>query len=82
MKQHAVDLVALVFGVAFAIAGGVIILGQTTSVDVGPGWGIAIVAIAVGTLTLLGTVARSGRDTDAAPASVASSEPADDVADG
>ena len=81
MKQHATDIVALVFGVAFAITGGLVLVTQSTSVDVGPPWGLAVVAIAVGTVTLLATLARSRRDADPAPASVAASEPADDLAE-
>jgi len=68
--------------VAFAISGAVIMVTQRTSIDVGPQWGIAIVAIAVGAVTLLVTIARSGRDPVEAPVSGAASEPADDLADG
>ena len=88
MKQHSTDLVALVFGVAFTIAGVVIILAQSTSVDIGPLWGFAVVSIAVGVVTLLVTLVRSRPEPveatvpAASAVSVATSEPDDDLADG
>jgi hypothetical protein len=94
MKQHSLDLAALVFGVAFALAGAVILLVESTNVDVGPLWGFAVVSIAVGVVTLLVTLVRSRHEPVAVaqsveaplepdPAvSVASGEPADDLADG
>ncbi len=88
MKQHSTDLAAFVFGVAFTIAGAVIMLAESTSIDVGPLWGFAIVSIAVGFVTLLVTIARSRRDPVEAPlepelrVSAAGGEPADDIGDG
>jgi hypothetical protein len=88
MNQHSTDLAALVFGVAFTIAGAVIMLAESTSVDVGPLWGCAIVSIAVGFVTLLVTIARSRRDPVEAPlgperlVSAAGDEPGDGVVDG
>jgi hypothetical protein len=82
MKQHSTDLVALVFGVAFTIAGVVIILDQSTSVDIGPLWGFAVVSIAVGVVTLLVTIARSRRMPVEATASSPSGESTGDLGDG
>jgi hypothetical protein len=82
MKQHSMDLAALVFGVAFTISGAVIMLAESTSVDIGPLWGIALVSIAVGVVTLLVTLARSRHEPVAAPVSAANGEPLDDLGDG
>ena len=88
MKQHSLDLAALVFGVAFAISGAVIMLAESTRVDIGPLWGFAVVSIAVGVVTLLVTVVRSRHEPVEAPdgptatVSVATSEPSDDLGDG
>ena len=85
MKQHSLDLAALVFGVAFALSGAVILLAESTRVDIGPLWGFAVVSIAVGVVTLLVTLVRSRNEPVEAtvPAvSVASGEPADDLGDG
>jgi hypothetical protein len=59
MKRHRPDITALVFGVAFAITGALVLVTQATSIDVGPPWGLAVVAIAVGTVILLATLMRS-----------------------
>jgi hypothetical protein len=82
MKQHSLDLGALVFGVAFTLAGAVIMLAESTSVDVGPLWGFAVVSIAVGVVTLLVTLVRSRAEPVEATVSVAGSEPVDDVGNG
>ena len=60
MKQHPTDLVALLFGLAFAIAGGIVIVTQATSVDVSPQWGAAVGLIVLGVVALVATVARAG----------------------
>ena len=62
MKRHPSDITALVFGVVFAIVGVLILVTQATSVDVGPPWGFAVVAIAVGTVILLATLTRRRPD--------------------
>ena len=58
MKQHPTDLVALLFGLAFAIAGALVIVTQATSVDVSPQWGAAVGLIVLGVVALVATVAR------------------------
>jgi hypothetical protein len=82
MNRHPTDLVALVFGVAFAISGTIIVATQASSVDVGPAWGTAVVAIAVGAVILLATLVRSRHEPVEVPVSAAAGEPAEDVADG
>jgi hypothetical protein len=62
MKQHPPDVIALVFGLAFAISGALILVTQGTGIDVGLQWGFAVVAIAVGAVTLLATLVRTRRE--------------------
>jgi hypothetical protein len=85
MKRHSLDLAALVFGVAFAISGALILLAESTDVGIGPLWGFAVVSIAVGVVTLLVTVVRSRHEPVAATvptSSVASGEQTNDLGDG
>jgi hypothetical protein len=85
MKQHSLDLAALVFGVAFTLAGGIIVLAERTDLDIGPLWGFAVVSIAVGVVTMLVTLLRSRHEpveATVAAASAASGEQADDLGDG
>src|SRR5262249_17134934 len=82
MKRHSPDIAALVFGVAFAITGALVVVTQATRVDVGPPWGLAVVAIAVGTVILLATLVRSRREPVEVPASAPTSESVDDLGDG
>ena len=62
MKKHSTDLVALLFGLAFAIAGAIVLVTQATSVDVSPQWGAAVGLIVLGVVALVATVARAGTD--------------------
>ena len=62
MKQHRTDLVALLFGLAFTIAGVLVIVTQATSVDVSPQWGAAVGLIILGVVALAVTVARAAND--------------------
>jgi hypothetical protein len=62
MKQHPTDLVALLFGLAFAIAGGIVLVTQATNFDVSPQWGAAVGLIVLGAVALVATVARAGID--------------------
>jgi hypothetical protein len=74
-----------VFGLAFTLAGAVIMLAERTSVDIGPLWGFAVVSIAVGVVTLLVTIARSRHEpveSSLPAASVASRDPGEDLGDG
>jgi hypothetical protein len=83
MKQHPTDLVALLFGLAFALAGGIVLVTQATNFDVSPQWGAAVSLIVLGVVALAATVARMGTDTYARvpveePAAAASPEDRDD----
>ena len=60
MKRHPIDVLALLFGLAFAIAGAIVLLTQATSVDVSPQWGAAVGLIVLGVVALAATVARAG----------------------
>ena len=64
MKQHRSDLVALLFGVAFTIAGGLVMVTQATDVDVDPHWGAATGLILLGVVALVATVARARGEVD------------------
>jgi hypothetical protein len=59
MTKHPTDLLALLFGLAFSIAGGIVIVTQATSVDVSPQWGAAVGLIVLGVVALVATVARA-----------------------
>ena len=59
MKPHRPDLVALLFGLAFTIAGALVIATQATGVDVNPHWGAAAGLILLGIVALVVTVARA-----------------------
>jgi len=75
MKKHPTDLVALLFGLAFAIAGGIVLVTQATDFDVSPQWGAAVGLIVLGAVALVATVARMGAD-PYAPAPLPVDEPA------
>jgi len=59
MKQHRTDLVALLFGLAFTIAGALVIVTQAAALDVNPHWGAAAGLILLGVVALVATVARA-----------------------
>jgi len=60
MKRHPIDVLALLFGLAFAISGAIVLLTQATSVEVSPQWGAAVGLIVLGVVALAATVARTG----------------------
>jgi hypothetical protein len=62
MKQHRTDLLALLFGLAFSIAGTIVIVTQATSIDVSPAWGAAVGLIVLGVVALAATVTRAAND--------------------
>ena len=59
MKRHRSDLLALLFGLAFTIAGALVIVTQATGVNVNPHWGAAAGLIGLGIVALVATVARA-----------------------
>jgi len=74
MTRHPVDVLALLFGLAFAISGAIVLVTQATSLEVSPQWGAAVGLIVLGIVALTATVARaSGRGLPrGAPADVGS----------
>jgi hypothetical protein len=60
MKRHPIDVLALLFGLAFAISGAIVLVTQATSVEVSPQWGAAVGLIVLGVVALAATVARAG----------------------
>jgi hypothetical protein len=59
MQRHPIDLLALLFGLAFAISGVIVLITQSTSLDVSPQWGAAVGLIVLGVVALAATVARA-----------------------
>jgi hypothetical protein len=62
MTKHSTDLLALLFGLAFAIAGAIVLVTQATNFDVSPQWGAAVGLIVLGVVALAATVVRAGTD--------------------
>jgi hypothetical protein len=73
MKRHPIDVLALLFGLAFAISGAIVLVTQATSVEVSPQWGAAVGLIVLGAVALAATVARAS---DRGPRRGAAHEPA------
>ena len=82
MQSHRTDLVALLFGAAFAITGVGYLLRETTDAISNPTWATGLGMILLGAIALVATLARSRREPVEAPVSVATSETVDDPADG
>jgi uncharacterized membrane protein len=82
MRRHHTDLVALLFGAAFTIAGIGYLLRETTDAISNPTWATGLGMILLGAIALVATLARSRNDEEPAPVSAASSEPADELTDG
>jgi uncharacterized membrane protein HdeD (DUF308 family) len=59
MTKHPTDLLALLFGLAFTIAGVIVVVTQATDVDVSPQWGAAVGLIVLGVVALVATVVRA-----------------------
>jgi uncharacterized membrane protein HdeD (DUF308 family) len=59
MTKHPTDLLALLFGLAFTIAGVIVVVTQSTNVDVSPQWGAAVGLIVLGVVALVATVVRA-----------------------
>ena len=64
MKKHSTDLFALLFGLAFAIAGAAVIASQASSADISPQWIAATGLIVLGAVALATTLLRSQHDAD------------------
>jgi hypothetical protein len=62
MHRHSTDLVGLLFGIAFAVAGTAFLLRETTDAAVDPAWVSGLGLMFLGALALVATLARgSGR---------------------
>ena len=59
MKRHPIDVLALLFGLAFAISGTIVLVTQATSLEVSPQWGAAVGLIVLGVVALAATLARA-----------------------
>jgi hypothetical protein len=74
MHRHSTDLVALLFGIAFTIAGTCFLVREATDTAVDPAWATGLGLMLLGTVALVATLARAtGRDR-AEPALPESSE--------
>ncbi|MDQ1511238.1 MAG: hypothetical protein QOG50_3082 [Actinomycetota bacterium] len=63
MHRHSTDLVALLFGLAFAIAGTCFLVREATDAAIDPAWATGLGLILLGTVALVATLARAtGRD--------------------
>ena len=60
MHRHSTDLVGLLFGLAFAIAGTCFLVRETTDAAIDPAWATGLGLILLGTVALVATLARSG----------------------
>ena len=58
MNHHRTDLVALIFGMSFAIVGGCFVISELTDSSFDAGWALAIGLIAIGVVALLVTLLR------------------------
>lgn len=62
MRRHSTDLVGLLFGIAFAVAGAAFLLHETTDAAVNPAWVSGLGLMFLGAVALVATLARgSGR---------------------
>ncbi len=59
MRRHSTDVLALLFGLAFAISAALVAVTQATSVEVSPQWGAAVGLIVLGAVALAATVTRA-----------------------
>jgi hypothetical protein len=62
MKQHRTDLIALIFGLAFAMVGTGFLVNETTGRDFNAGWAAAIGLITLGLVALASTLFQRPRE--------------------
>ena len=63
MHRHSNDLVGLLFGLAFTIAGTSFLVRETTDANIDPTWATGLGLMLLGTVALVATLARApGRD--------------------
>jgi hypothetical protein len=79
MRRHSTDLVGLLFGIAFAVAGTAFLLHETTDATVDPAWVSGLGLMFLGAVALLATLARgAGRNHVEPPAAEALTTESDD----
>jgi drug/metabolite transporter (DMT)-like permease len=64
MRRHSTDLVGLIFGTAFAMAGVAFLVNEATDTAVNPAWATGLGLMLVGAVALIATVVRGPRDRD------------------
>ncbi len=69
MQRHHTNVVALLFGSAFAIAGVGLLLRETTDVVSDPTWATGLGLLLLGAIALLATLGRTERELVDAPVS-------------
>jgi len=69
MQSHRTDLVALLFGAAFAIAGVGFLLRETTDAISDPSWATGLGLLLLGAIALAATLGRARREPVEAPVS-------------
>ena len=74
MHRHSIDLAALLFGLAFAIAGTSFLVRETTDTAVDPAWVTGLGLMLLGTVALVATLARAAGRDRAEPAAAESPE--------
>jgi|tagenome__1003787_1003787.scaffolds.fasta_scaffold20838956_2 hypothetical protein len=62
MKRHRTDLVALIFGLSFAMVGAGFLVNETAGRDFNAGWATAIGLITLGLVALATTLVRRPDD--------------------
>jgi hypothetical protein len=71
VNPHPTDLLALLFGLAFAAGGAAFLVHETTGRAVNAGWVIGLGLIVLGLVALVATLARGRRDVTTADGSAA-----------
>jgi hypothetical protein len=61
VKPHSFDLLAFIFGLAFAMIGAGYLINETTDAGINGAWAAALGLIALGVVALLATVLRRPR---------------------
>ncbi len=69
MRRHQTDLVSLLFGAAFAIAGAGFLVREITDAAIDPAWATGLGLMLLGAIALVATLARGRADRPDAPLS-------------
>ena len=64
MKRHRTDLIALIFGLAFAFVGAGFIVDETTNRDFDAAWIVAVGLVTVGVIALAATLFQRPREVE------------------